>query len=193
MKRRFDSYERLARGLFGVSSVWLGPKDLLYVRGTGVLLPFSEEYLRFELERIQSAAVVKTRTGLVLNVVYGGLAMVLGGLGGVALWQAGSAGDELAGLFYVLAYPLFVLAAVALVLFLVNLVLGPTCHFQVQTATRLERLRAVRRLRAARRVLAQLIPAVLAAQGGVGEGRGGDRMDRTDLSDRTDRTDRTDK
>jgi hypothetical protein len=175
MKRRFDSYRRLARGVFGVSSLWLGPKDLLYVRGTGVLLPFSEEYLRFELDRIQSAAVVRTRTGLVLNVVYGGLALVLGGLGGVAIWQARAVGGELAGFYVFLAVPLFVLAAVALALFLVNLALGPTCHFQVQTATRLERLRAVRRVRPARRVLAQLIPALLAAQeaGGAERGVGG--------------------
>lgn len=174
MKRRFDEYDRLARGLFGVSSLWLSPKDVLYVRGTGVLLPFAEDYIRFDLARIQSAAIVKTRTGMVLNLVFGGLALVLGGLGTVALLQALSAGGDIVVLFYALSFPTLALATVFLVLFLINLALGPTCHFQLQTATRLERVRPVRRLRVARRVLARLTPVLQAAQvGPVPAGGGG--------------------
>ena len=153
MKRRFDDYTRLARGLFGASSLWLGPKDILSVRGSGVLLPFVEEYCRFELDRIQSAAVVKTRTGLVLNLIYGGLALLMGGLGGAAVWQGMTGGGTAEPFFYALAVPLLLVATVALVLFIINFALGPTCHFQLQTATRVERIRSVRRLRAARRLL----------------------------------------
>ena len=182
MKRRFDDYDRLARGLFGVSSLWLGPRDVLYVRGTGVLLPFAEEYVRFDLARIQSAAIVKTRTGLVLNLAFGGLALVLGGLGAVSLLQALSAGGDIVVLYYALAFPTLALAAVFLVLFLVNLALGPTCHFQLQTATRVERLRPVRRLRPARRVLARLTPVLVAAQAEAGGG-GGEGSDGSDQSD----------
>lgn len=165
MKRHFDDYTRLARGIFGVSSLWLGPREVLYVRGTGVLVPFVEEYLRFELDRIQSASIVKTHTGKVLNGVYGGLALVLGGLGGLSLWQAWSQSGDLVALYYVFAVPLLVLAGVALVLLLLNAILGPTCHFQLQTATRIERLRPLRRLRAAHRVMNLLAPAMLVAQG----------------------------
>lgn len=164
MRRRFDDYERLARGLFGVSSLWLSPRDVLYVRGTGVLLPFAEEYIRFDLTCIQSAAVVKTRTGLVLNLAFGGLALALGSLGTVALLRALSASGDIVVLYYAVALPALALAAVLLVLFLVNVALGPTCRFQLQTATRLERLRPLRRLRPARRVLARLLPALAQAQ-----------------------------
>jgi len=160
MKKRFDEYTRLARGLFGVSSLWLGPNDLLYVRGTGVLMPFAEEYVRFELGRIRSAAMVNTRTGLVLNIVYGTLALISGVPGAIAVWQLVSGvDDDIEIVLYILATPLLLLAAVAMVLFFINFALGPTCHFQIQTATRIERLRPVRRVRVARRVLARLMPA----------------------------------
>lgn len=165
MKRRFDDYRRLARGVFGVSSLWLGPNDMLYVRGVGVFLPFAEEYIRFELDRIGSLAVVKTRVGLVLNVIYGVVFLAAGSIGGSAAWQAyQAAGPEPRVLWSILGVPFLMLAGLAAVLLAVNLALGPTCRFQVQTATRIERLRPVRRLRVARRVLDALAPALAAAQ-----------------------------
>lgn len=187
MKRRFDDYSRLARGLFGASSLWLGPKDLLSVRGSGVLLPFVEDYCRFELERIQSAAIIKTRTGLVLNLVYGGLALLMASLGGAAIWQGMTGGGTAEPIFYALAIPLVLVATVSLVLFIINFALGPTCHFQIQTATRVERIRSVRRLRSARRVLARLTPALLAAQGPASGGGGSEVRERIEGTDKTDR------
>jgi len=170
MKRRFNDYTRLARGIFGVSSLWLGPRDILYVRGTGVLLAFTEEYIRFELDGIRSVAVVKTYTGRVLNAVYGLLAAVLGIIGGIGLWhliQEGTDGVAEFALVVLVAPSLFV-AAIATILLLINLALGPTCHFQIQSATRIERVRPVRRLRTARRVLAHLGSAVGSAQAATG-------------------------
>ncbi|MFN0126344.1 MAG: hypothetical protein ACKV19_06635 [Verrucomicrobiales bacterium] len=165
MKRRFDDYQRLARGVFGVSSLWLGPTDMLYVRGVGVFLPFAEEYIRFELDRIGSLAVVKTRVGLALNIIYGLFFIAAGGIGGSAAWQAyQAAGPEPRVLWSILSIPFLILAGLAAVLLVTNLALGPTCRFQVQTATRIERLRPVRRLRVARRVLDALAPALAAAQ-----------------------------
>jgi hypothetical protein len=167
MKRRFEGYERLARGLFGVSSLWLGPDDLLYVRGTGVLLPFVEEYLRFDPARIQSATIVRTRTGMVLNLAFGVPALVLVGAGTLVLRQAWASDGDRATVFYALAVPAFGLAAVCLLLLLINLALGPTCRFQIQTAARVTPVRPLGRLRPARRVLARLIPVVAAAQAGA--------------------------
>lgn len=185
MKRRFDDYERLARGLFGVSSLWLGPHDLLYVRGTGVLLPFVEEYLRFETSRIQSAAIVRTRTGMVLNLIFGAPAVALGVAGALALRQAGAAIGDAVFLFYALAVPALGLAAVCLVLLVINLALGPTCRFQIQTATRVAHVRPLRRLRPARRVLAQLAPVLASAQAGGPEGpQGPERPERPEGSER---------
>jgi hypothetical protein len=166
MKRRFDDYTRLARGLFGVSSLWLGPTHLLSVRGTGVLVPFVQAYRRYELDRIQAVSVVRTRTGLVLNLVYGALVLGFGGVGGAAWWQAVAVGGRFQELLYAVAVPSLLVGGLGLVLLVINCALGPTCHFQLHTATRIERLRPLRRLRAARRVLAQLTPVLLAAQSG---------------------------
>ena len=166
MKRQFDDYTRLARGIFGVSSLWLGPKDILYVRGVGVGVPFVEEYLRFELDRIQSVSFVKTSTGMVLNLIYGTAALVSAGLGGAAVAQAVATQGGVQVFLTVLAVPLLLLATVAVALLIINVVLGPTCQFQLQTATKIQRIRPSGRTRTARRVLAQLAPAVLAAQGG---------------------------
>lgn len=170
MKRRFDDYERLARGLFGVSSLWLGPHDLLYVRGTGVLLPFVEEYLRFDIARIRSVSLVRTHTGMVLNLIFGAPAVALGGAGALALRQAGAAVGDAVFLFYALAVPALGLAAVCLALLVINVALGPTCRFQIQTATRVAHVRPLRRLRPACRVLARLAPVLTAAQAGGPEG-----------------------
>ncbi len=165
MKTRFDDHVRLARGLFSVSSLWLGPKDLLYVRGAGILMPFSQDYIRFDLERIRSLAVAKTRTGLVLNVVYGTVAAIAAIIAGLAWWQAIDASDDdFQVLWGMLAAPASLGFLVSLGLFAVNLALGPTCLFQVHTATRIERLRPVRRLRVAARVMEALGPALAAAQ-----------------------------
>ena len=176
MKRSFGEYTRLARGVFGVSSLWLGPNDVLYVRGIGVFLGFSEEYVRFELSRIQSVSLIPTRTGLVLNWVYGGVAVTAWVPGVVLVLKALDAGGNLGAVLWVASVPVIALALAATALFAINMILGPTCQFQIQTATRLERVRPVRRLRTAERVLNQLIPAVSAAQptpaGAAGTGAG---------------------
>lgn len=164
MKREFDGYRRLTRGIFGASSLWLGSHDVLYVRGSGVWLPFNEEYLRFSLTKLQSASLVKTRTGLVLNLVFGFFALITGTSSALLISQAlDHIGPEQA-VYVIMAIPSSVLALVFLTLFIVNLALGPTCVLQLQTATRLEKIRAARRLRTARRVLAELAPAITDAQ-----------------------------
>ena len=71
MKAFSDSYRCLARDPLGLSSLWLGEDDLVYVKGSGFLMPFTEEYKRFRLGEIQSFSVAKTsRTGLTLLYVF---------------------------------------------------------------------------------------------------------------------------
>lgn len=174
MKRRFDEYTRLARGVFGVSSLWLGPKDVLYVRGTGVVLGITEEYVRFELSRIQSLAVIPTTTGRVLNGVYGGVAVTAGMAAGALVLKAIDSVGRMEAVYAVLSVPLIALALVATALLVTNMVLGPTCRFQIQTATRIERVRPVRRLRTAERVLTSLTAAVTVEQSGRADSVAGD-------------------
>jgi hypothetical protein len=165
MTRRFDDYHRLARGLWSCSSLWLGQANVLYVHGTGVLLPFKEEYHRFDLRRIQAVAVVPTHTGWVLSLIFGFLAFGVGGVGWLALFSAGAASGVEEVLLQLAGWPAAAVGAIGLVLLVVNLILGPTCRFQIQTATRRQSIRACRRLRVARRALAQLAPALAHAQG----------------------------
>jgi hypothetical protein len=60
LKAFTDNYQRLARDLFGLSSLWLGKDHLVYVKGTGFLVPFTEEYKRFRLSEIQAVNVART-------------------------------------------------------------------------------------------------------------------------------------
>ena len=53
-------YERLARDRLGHSSLWLGEDHLVHVRGSGFLVPFSEEYRRFSLSEIEAVTLART-------------------------------------------------------------------------------------------------------------------------------------
>ncbi len=166
MKKHFDHYRRLAKGSSGCSSLWLGPRDLLYVRGGGFVLPFTEEYLRFELARIQAVSYYPTRTGLVLTLCFGAVALLFGGIGAGALvnaWRMGFSGDAVV-VTMIFGGPCLLLGLLALGLLIYNLARGPTCVCKIQTAARQESLRPVRRVKTARRVLAELQPALAAAR-----------------------------
>jgi hypothetical protein len=165
MKTRFDNYRRLARGLFSCSSLWVSESNVLYVCGAGVLLPFAEEYHRFDLRRIQSVSLVRTYTGLVLSVIFIVILLGFGGVAAVALVNAAGSQDLEEFLYYLVGVPSAVLSLLALGLLIVNILLGPTCQFQIQTPARLQRVRSVRRMRVGRRVLAELAPMLTRAQG----------------------------
>jgi hypothetical protein len=164
MKRSFGNYRRLARGLLSCSSLWLSEANLLYVCGAGVLVPFAEQYHRFDLRRIHSIALVRTHTGWVLNIIFGTIALAFGGLGLFAIINAADVVGPESVLFYLTGVPSAALGSVAFVFLVGNLALGPTCHLQVQTATRIQRIRSVRRLRVGQEVLAVVTPILAQAQ-----------------------------
>lgn len=150
MKKHFGEYQRLARGAFGCSSLWAGEDHLLYVRGSGFLIPFSEQYLRFRYQDIQALVLVGTSGRLLSGVLYGvglllsvGLCALILGLG-----DSGQIGPLLATL--VLPFPL---AMVFLVLLVRTLLLGQRCVCEVQTSLKKEKLRMLTRLHHARRVV----------------------------------------
>ena len=51
-----------------MSSLWLGEDHLGYVRGTGLMMPYSEEYKRYRYSDIQAVSIAKTSrvAGIVL-------------------------------------------------------------------------------------------------------------------------------
>jgi len=164
MKKQFGPYRRLGRGFFGCSSLWVAETHLLYVKGMGPVLPFSEEYQRYELDRLRGVALVKTKTGLILNCIFGAVLLGCAALAAAAVLAASHFLAERSFFLYFAASAFGAVALVSLVLLVVNTALGPTCLFQVQTPVRIERIRALRRYRPARRALTELGPALARLQ-----------------------------
>lgn len=167
MKKRFDSYRRLGRGFFGCSSLWLDPNHLLYVRGSGVLFPFSEQYFRFELAKIQGIVLTQTRTWiayLILSVL--GL-IFCGAAGAAALVQGLYTFHDGRYVYFVFAGILLPMAVACLISTALNLLWGPTCVCRVQTAVRSERLRAIGRMRSGKKVFSEVQQMIEAAQAGM--------------------------
>ena len=159
MARKARQYERLpgsGRSSAAVinaarHSLWLGPDHLLSVRNQG----YSEDYKRFYYADIE--AVVANRStlwtfslwlvGLVL-----GAAWLLALVGWLLNWE--SVGIVLmAGIGTFLA-----------IVFLANLLQGPTCATYIRTAVQFERLHSLNRLRTVEKALRRLRPRIDAVQ-----------------------------
>ena len=166
MKKQFGGYQRLARGVFGCSSLWRGEDHLLYVRGNGFLIPFSEEYLRIRYADIQSLVIVGTSGRLLSGVLYGLGVLLFGGLCGLTMYLREP--GEMGALVLILLFPLPVLL-LSLVLFVRTLLLGQRCVVEVQTSLKKERLRMLTRLSFARGVLNSLEEKIQQTQGDLPE------------------------
>jgi hypothetical protein len=151
-------YQRLTRthprARFGIisasrSSLWLGKDHLLCIDTNA----FTEKYKRFYLRDIQAIILQTTSFRLVLNLVFGGVAMLFGLIAFV-----GSSEPIVLGIFGSLA-GLFLLAMAA------NHAAGPTCVCFLRTAVQTEELPSLNRLRRARKVLNRLRPLIAQAQG----------------------------
>ena len=133
----------------GSSSLWLGKDHLLSIDSSG----YTESYKRFYFRDIQAFLIRKTErqkwSGLILAVLTG-LFFFPAALseGGVRIIFG-----SIAGFF--------------LLIFLVNLALGPACACQLRTAVQLEDLPSMVRLRRARKILDRLRPLITAAQGEI--------------------------
>ncbi len=135
-----DSYQRLARDLFGLSSLWLGEGHLVYVKGTGFLLPFAEEYKRFRLSEIEAVNVARTsRIGLILLYLFGLL------LASLIVTLIFLLADSMRPITVVALSVGFAIGLVSLGLLLRHLILGPTCVCDIQTRLSRERIRPLNR------------------------------------------------
>ncbi len=156
-----ENYQRLARGPFGMSSLWLGKDHLIYVKGTGFLMPFLEEYKRFRFSDIQSFSVAGTsRLGKGLLFLFALLvcttviALIL------ALSDSLSTGTAIWLSIFIFA------ALVCLALLLRHLILGPTCVCDIQTALTRERIRPLNRHHRAIEVIGRVEGLVRESQSG---------------------------
>jgi len=132
MKKKFDDYTWLARGgLFG-SSLWEGPDHLLYITSSFV----GERYRRIDYAKIQAISYGRTST-------YGWTIAWQGVL--LALFAWGLLANLHDGVFPIAFFG--TLTALLLVIFILNLVRGPTCLCKIQTAVQVLRLNPLRRIR----------------------------------------------
>ncbi|MFK5923503.1 MAG: hypothetical protein QM496_15100 [Verrucomicrobiota bacterium] len=153
MKKQFGEYQRLAKGVFSCSSLWQGEDHLLYVRGNGFLIPFSEEYLRFRYKDIQALVIVGTSGRWVSAILYALGTLLFAGL--CALILSMGEGEDVGALVVTLLFP-FPLTMVFLLLLVRTLLLGQRCKVEVQTSLKKERFRMLTRLPLARRVVESL-------------------------------------
>ncbi len=162
MKDFHDRYRRLARGRFGLSSLWLGEDHLVYVKGSGLLTPYVEEYKRFRLREIEALTVAKTsRTGR--TVLY--LLALVFCLAAASLILAF---DDDPGPVSVAFVSLFVLGGLGVLALLArHFILGPTCCCDIQTRLTRERIRPLNRYHRALETVRRIEELVRESQAGV--------------------------
>lgn len=138
-------------GSYGRRRLYLGAHELLQVETVFCV----EHYRRFAYADIQAVLLRQTPRGLILSIVMAGLALGFGAL-------AWAASDTLPAMVtFIIVAGLFVF------LLLFNLVRGPTCRCQLQTAIGPQPLLSLNRLRPARKALALLAERVEEAQGAL--------------------------
>lgn len=150
MAKALRSYQKLTRaqaGLGRYSSLWLGADHILLVQSTG----YREEYQRIQLGDIQAILVSVSDRRQNWAIAWGVVGVIALLPLVVALFQYET--------------PIFsaIFLGIAVVVFLINHLLGPTCRVSVVTRVQTTRFPLVRR-RKADKVLARLQPLIEAAQ-----------------------------
>jgi FtsH-binding integral membrane protein len=150
MTRTLKEYQRLpgrGRTLLGSSTLWLGPDHLLAVDGRG----YSENYRRFYYRDIQAIVTGRTSRWIAMAGLFGLAVSAVG-------WGFVATSSELRWLWAIPGVPL-------LILFILNLLYGPTCVCRITTAAQTVRLPSLTRASSARRVLERIRARVEAEQG----------------------------
>ena len=164
LKSFSETYRRIGRDPFGMSSLWLAEDHLVYVKGTGFLMPLMEEYKRFRLTDIQAISIARTsRFGK--GFLY--LASLLLCLGLIAIIFAVSETIRPAAIVAISIFVLFGLAALALLVR--HLILGPTCVCDIQTSLSRERLRSLTRYHHSLQTISMIERLVRESQAGLAE------------------------
>ena len=161
LKTYFNNYTRLAKSFLGMSSLWMGPDHLVYVRGRGFLQAFSEEYLRFRFKDIQAIVLTHTsRAGLAILYLLG--ALLFAGIIALILLLRG---EEPMGLMAIVSLSAMALPFLIFSLLLLrHLILGPTCRCFVQTSLKKNRIRPLNRIHATRQCIESISKTLNQAQ-----------------------------
>jgi hypothetical protein len=133
--------------LMGMHRLWAAEDHLLQVHGR----VGTEDYQRFYFKDIQALIAHKTAAGKIYNALLVALVLLLV----LPAFQL----DGWASIFF------YCMAALFLIILLVNWLLGPTCRTHLRTAVQQELLPSLHRLKTAVKVMNQLRPHIHAAQG----------------------------
>ena len=144
-----QTYKRLpgrSRQFLFHSTLWEGSDHILLVHTHGI----TESYRRFFYRDIQAVVFCQTKSGFIMSIVLGILAVI----SGVPAFFVPLEG----------AVALGILAALFIFLAAFNHLRGPTCLCTIRTAVQTQELPSLNRTRIARKVLARLQPVIAAAQ-----------------------------
>lgn len=170
LKSFADTYRRIGRDFFGMSSLWLAEDHLVYVKGTGFLMPFLEEYKRFRLADIQAITLART-SRLGKGFLY--LLMMLACAATIVLIF--SLADTMRPITVAMLSVLGVGGLFSLALLVRYLILGPTCVCDLQTSLTRERLRPLTRYHKTRQTIIMIEALIRESQAGM--------MEQTELAD----------
>jgi hypothetical protein len=133
-------------------SLWLGDDHLLSVKSTG----YTEDYVRIYLKDLKGVVAQRTKTWMMLNILLG----IVVGLCGIGILNTNDifSGGTIA---------LFIVGTPFLIVFLVNLLKGPTCKTNLLTPLGLVDIPALQRSRKVTRLIQELRPLVAAQQGSM--------------------------
>lgn len=156
MLKKNPNYRRLkfnGNGLSGSSSLWLAHDHLLVVENAG----YTEKYRRFYFRDIQAVIIQNTSVRLWWTI---GLTVCLAFsfLGLVSVkWNSPSPDPVVLGVCvgFLLCFG---------VPLMINLLLGPSCTVLVRTAVQTQKIPNIGRRNKANKLMAELAPAVSAAQ-----------------------------
>jgi len=138
-------------------SLYLGPDHLLALRRSG----YDESAKRFFFNDIQAVTVQTNGARTLIAFALGAVLAGFGILVGVGL------NSESEDTYYGAMFVSSVVGIPLLLVFIVNLLMGPTCSVYLHTAVQVERLTALSRLRTARKCMAILAQRIQESQGAL--------------------------
>lgn len=154
-RAKLIQYRRIARGTMAMimrCSLWLGDDHLLSVKSTG----YTEDYVRIYLKDLKGIVSQRTKTWMMLNILLG-IVVALCGIGILNTSNILSLGT----------IALFIFGTPFLIVFLVNLVQGPTCKTNLLTPLGLVDIPALSRTRKVAALIKELRPLIAAQQGSM--------------------------
>ncbi|MEM7602235.1 MAG: hypothetical protein AAF357_12570 [Verrucomicrobiota bacterium] len=144
-----------------MSSLWRGRDHLIYVRGSGYLIPISEEYRRYRFEDIQAISISrKSRLGMSVLYTLGMLSFA----GPLVLVLALSGESRFSMTAAILVSMLALGTLLFASLLLRHLILGPTCVCDLQTSLSRDRILSLTRFHAARQCVDLIVEDIRSAQ-----------------------------